>query len=56
MTYLSDEIKKKKTKRETVYKTFQCLNEYNKDILCDLILEETDALNPVLPTDNVDNK
>ena len=43
-----------KPKRLPVYKTYRCLDNYEPNILCNLILEQTPVLNTTLSTDNVD--
>ena len=46
----------KKTKRSPIFKTFRCLRNYSKDILCNLLMNEVSTLNSILNTDNVHNQ
>lgn len=43
----------KKTKRETIYKTFRCMKNYNQETFCNGILDEVQQLNSILNTDDV---
>ena len=51
---ISSCINIKKPKRLPETKTYRCLENYTPDILCNLILERTPALNEILNTDNID--
>ncbi len=42
-----------KSRRQPLIKTFRQLMNYNKDILCNLIMPESHSFNKILHTDNV---
>ena len=46
----------RKPKRQPVIKTFRCLKNYNQDKFCTLLLNETNNLNSILNTDNVNTQ
>lgn len=53
---ITAKINLSKPKREPVYKTKRNLKNYSSDELCNMILNETPALNSILLTDNVDDQ
>ncbi|KAK7068985.1 hypothetical protein SK128_012030 [Halocaridina rubra] len=43
-----------KPKRKPLFKTFQCLKNYSPDIICEALINNTNVLNSIINTDNVD--
>lgn len=53
---ISVTVNLKKTKRPPVVKTFRDLTSYSSETICDLLTQETQALNNIYITDNVDTQ
>ena len=46
----------KKPRRLPIYKTYRCLKNYTKENICSLLMNETNTLNNILNTDDVDKQ